>query len=235
MQFGPLHAALQVGDVILEWNDSNLVIPHFCSPEEQLLQADVQGLTKWAEYTATQYKKVNKAVTASDYQKQIELVYHVTAEKHHQIQALVDVIIKYNTTYYYNLFDRNCQHFVIDCLKALGVEKPIQFTGGLREYFKALKEGRSSSVSAKFANHAELDRYMKEKEDSGEIKTMTQNDLEFLLAQCFRFHLEQKSQLQDKNANLSNWVCTESTCCMKQLERQIQFETLRIHSFRAII
>ena len=83
---------------------------------------------------------------------------------------------------------------------------------------------------AKFADHAQLDKYVKEKEDSGDIKTMTQNDLEFLLAQCFRFHLEQKSQLQDKNADLSNWVCKEQTCCMERLERLIHHETLCIHS-----
>ena len=234
MQFGPLHAALQVGNVVLEWNDSSLVMPHLCNFEDQLLQSDVQGFSQWAEFTSQQYDKVRAAVTASDYRKQIELVYHVTAEKHRQIQALVDVIIKYNTTYYYNLFDRNCQHFVSDALKALGVEKPIQFTGGLREYFKALKDGRSPSVLAKFADHAQLDKYVKEKEDNGEMKEMTQNDLEFLLAQCFRFHLEQKSQLQDQNADLSNWVCKESTCCMERLECLIHHETLRIHNFKTI-
>ena len=234
MQFGPLHAALQVGNVVLEWNDSSLVMPHFCNFEDQLLQSDVQGFSHWAEFTSQQYDKVRAAVTASDYRKQIELVYHVTAEKHRQIQALVDVIVKYNTTYYYNLFDRNCQHFVADALKALGVEEPPQFTGGLRDYFKALKEGRSPSVLAKFADHAQLDKYVKEKEDSGDIKTMTQNDLEFFLAQCFRFHLEQKSQLQDKNADLSNWVCKERTCCMERLECLIHYKTLRIHNFTTI-
>ena len=101
MQFG-LHAALQVGNVILEWNDSSLVIPHFCSPEEQVLEVDVQGESKWAEFTSEQYQNVRKVVTTSNYQKQIELIYHVIAEKHHQIQALIAVIIKYNTTYYYN-------------------------------------------------------------------------------------------------------------------------------------
>lgn len=234
MQFGPLHAALQVGNVILEWNDSSLVMPHSCNFEDQLLQTDVQGVSHWAEFTSQQYDKVRAAVTTSDYRKQIELVYHVTAEKHRQIEALVDVIIKYNTTYYYNLVDRNCQHFVSDALKALGVEAPTQFTGGLREYFKALKQGRSLTKTSRFADHAQLDKYVKEKEDNGEIASMTQNDLEFLLAQCFRFHLEQKSQLQDQNADLSNWVCKESTCCMERLERLIHHESLRIHNFKTI-
>ena len=59
MQFG-LHAALQVGNVILEWNDSSLVIPHFYSPEEQVLEVDVQGESKWAEFTSEQYQNVRK-------------------------------------------------------------------------------------------------------------------------------------------------------------------------------
>ena len=234
MQFGPLHAALQVGNVILEWNDSSLVIPHMCNFEEQLLQSDVQGVSGWADFTRSQYDDVRKALTKADYQQQIELVYNFTAEKHRQIEALVDVIIRYNRTYYYNLFDRNCQHFVADALKALGVEKPTQFTGGLREYFVELKKGRSSAVAAKFPNHGELDKFVKGKEENGEINKMEQNDLEFLLAQCFRFHLEQKSQLQDQNVDLANWVCEEATCCMQRLERLIRFEALRIHNFKTV-
>lgn len=234
MQFGPLHASLQVGNVILEWNDSSLVVPHFCEPEDPLLQADLQHLSNWAEFTSTQHDKVRKAVTTSDYQKQIELVFHVTAEKHRQLETLVDVIIRYNELYYYNLIDRNCQHFVTDALKALGVEKPINFTGGLGEYFEALKKGRSSSVQAQFASHAELDSYVSTKEGNVEINKMEQNDLEFLLAQYFRFHLEQKSKLQDQNADLRDWACKEPACCMQRLEKQIRFERLRIHNFRAI-
>lgn len=234
MQFGPLHASLRVGNVILEWNDSSLVIPHLCKHGDELLQSDVQGLSEWAIYTSKQYDDVRSAMTTSDYQKQIEIVFRVTAEKRRHIEALVDVIIKYNTFFHYNLFDRNCQHFVLDALKALGVEKPPEFTGGLRDYFKALKEGRSPSVLAKFATHAALDSYVKEKESNGEINKMEQNDLEFLLAQCFRFHLKQKSELQDENADLSNWACKEPTCCMQRLERRIRFETLRIHNFKAI-
>lgn len=235
MQFGPLHASLQVGNVILEWNDSSLVVPHFCKHEDQLLQSDFQGLSKWSEFTSKQYDDVRSAVTAADYQKQIDLVYRVTAEKYRQIEALADVIIKYNKIYYYNLFDRNCQHFVADALKALGVENPSQFTGGLRDYFKELKKGRSPSLHSKFASHADLDGYVKEKEQNGEIAKMKQNDLEFLLAQCFRFHVEQKSRLQDSDekADLSNWICEEPTCCMQRLEHLIRFETLRIHDFKA--
>ena len=40
-QFGPLHAALQIGNVVLEWNDSSLVIPRYTDPSDPLLQTDV--------------------------------------------------------------------------------------------------------------------------------------------------------------------------------------------------
>ena len=46
MQFGPLHAALQIGNVILEWNDSSLVIPHYTDPSDPLLKTDVQFFFK---------------------------------------------------------------------------------------------------------------------------------------------------------------------------------------------
>ena len=231
MQFGPLHAALQIGNVVLEWNDSSLIIPHYTSPTDSLLQTDVQNQSKWGEVTSTYYGRVRKAIDELDYDKQIDLVFQFTAEKYHLFEALFDVIIRYNTQFYYNLIDRNCQHFVSDALNALGIDKPTEFTGGLRSYFQELKSGHAS---LEFTSHAKLDEYVKEIEDTQEIRSMPQHDLEFLLAQCLHFHLQQKSQLQDKNADFSKWTCEEPTCCMQQLEKYIHFETLSIHRFKTI-
>lgn len=157
MQFGPLHAALQIGNVVLEWNDSSLVIPHYTDPSDPLLQTDVQNLSRWGEITSTYYGRVREAIDALDYGKQIDLVFQFTAEKYDLFEALFDVIIRYNTQYYYNLIDRNCQHFVADALSALGIDKPPEFTGGLHNYFKELKSGRSCLA---FASHAELNEHV---------------------------------------------------------------------------
>lgn len=37
MRFGPLHAALQVGEVLVEWNDSSLVCPRLCNAEDRVM------------------------------------------------------------------------------------------------------------------------------------------------------------------------------------------------------
>jgi hypothetical protein len=234
MQFGPLHAALQVGDVILEWNDSSLVVPHCAEHDDQLMKTDVRHLTDWVSFTSGEVPRVRKAIQSLDYRKQIELIYKVTAEKQRLIDNLVDVIVTYNRQCYYDIIRRNCQHFVIDALKALGVTEPIEFTGGLGEYFKALKQGRSKALHAKFTDHVHLDNYVREKEQSGEIGQLTKHDLEFLLAQYFRYHLEQKTRLQqeEKGVELSEWGCEVKGCSMERLEKRIDFESLRIHSFK---
>ena len=234
MQFGPLHAALQVGDVILEWNDSSLVVPHFAEHDDQLMKTDVRHLTDWVSFTSSEVPRVREAIQSLDYRKQIELIYKVTAEKQRLIDNLVDVIVTYNRQFYYDIIRRNCQHFVMDALKVLGVTEPIKFTGGLGEYFKALKQGRSKALHAKFTNHIHLDDYVREKEQSGEISWLTKHDLEYLLAQYFRYHLEQKTRLQqdNKEVELSEWGCEVKGCCMERLEKRIDFESLRIHSFK---
>lgn len=99
MQFGLLHAALQIGNVVLEWNDSSLVIPHYTDPSDPLLQTDVQNLSRWGEITSNYYGQVREAIDALDYGKQIDLVFQFTAEKYHLFEALFDVIIRYNTQY----------------------------------------------------------------------------------------------------------------------------------------
>ena len=234
MQFGPLHAALQVGDVILEWNDSSLLVPHFAEHNDKLMKTDVRHLTNWVNFTSGEEPSVREAIHSLDYRKQIELIYKVTAEKQRLIDKLVDVILMYNRQYYYDVIRRNCQHFVIDALKALGVSEAIEFTGGLGEYFNALKRGRSNALHAKFSNHVHLDTYVREMEQSGDISKLTKDDLEYLLAHYFQYHLEQKTQLQqddDEEEELSKWCCEVKGCCMERLEKRIDFES-RIHNFK---
>ena len=234
MQFGPLHVALQVGNVILEWNDTSLVVPHSAEHDDQLMKTDVRHLTDWVSFTSKEVPRVREAIWTLDYQKQIELIYHVTAEKRRLLDNLVEVIVTYNRQCYYDLIRRNCQHFVTDALKSLGVSKPVEFTGGLGEYFQALKCGKSHSLHAKFTDHSHLDRYVMEIEQTGAMDKLSMNDLEYLLAQYFRYHLEQKSrfQLDNKDAELSEWCCEIKDCHMEMLERRIHFESLRIHNFK---
>ena len=120
---------------------------------------------------------------------------------------------------------------VADALSTLGIDKPAEFTSGLHHYFEELKSGHAGLA---FTSHAKLNEHVKRIVDNHTILGMPQHDLEYLLAQCFRFHLQQKGQLQDKNADLSNWTCEEPNCYMQQLEKYIHFDTLRVHNFKTI-
>ena len=163
----------------------------------------------------------------SDSQKQIRLVYilcHVTTD---MCKALADIIIRYNGRYCYHTLYRNCQCFIEDALKALGVKNPtvIGYQGGLSEYLLTLKKGLPRFVY--FSNHAELESYLTEKENNGKVNEITQIELEFLLVQYFRFHFEQNRG----NELDTNLTCKEPTCCMQHLESHIQFETLIMHKY----
>lgn len=230
MQFGPLHAALQVGHVVLEWNDSNLVTPYLCAAEDQVMELDVQQHSQWVKYTAQHSVEMQRAARDLDFSEQVELTYKVTSEKKSLIDALIKVIIKYNKFHYYNLFDRNCQHFVMDALDALEVRIPKQLPGGLGKYFKALVEGRTPSLQKEFKTHSALDEYVTQQQSIG---SMPQHDLEFLLTLYFRFHLESKAKLKGDGAASRAWQCQEQGCRMGEVEKLIKVESLKIHQFCA--
>ena len=234
MQFGPLHAALQVGEVILEWDDSSLVTPYLCAMEDQIMQLDMQPYSEWVKYTGKQFSTMKSAVEGLDYGQQIELIYKVASEKKRLIDALIAVIIQYNKYHYYNLFDRNCQHFVCDALEALEVALPREFKGGLGDYYKALIKGKTPSVPSQFKTHSDLDFYVLRKKQGGTLSSMPQHDLEFILTLYFRFHLESKARLKTNRQALEQWRCGELRCQMKEIEGHIDMQSMEIHNFKTI-
>ena len=233
-QFGPLHAALQVGNVVLEWNDSSLVIPHNCKYEDQVMEVDMQPHSKWVEHTSKHHSTIEEATKKLDFAEQIDQIYIVTSEKKQLIDALIDVIIKYNKRYYYHLFSRNCQHFVSDALKALEVEEPTAFTGGLKGYFTELVKGCTPSIPKEFETHQDLDKYVVQMQEGNRIAQMPQHDLEFLLTLYFRFHLEHKKKLERDDKVSRQWKCQERNCQMSEIERLIIMESLLVHKFKTI-
>ena len=231
-EYGPLHAALQVGNVVLEWDDSSLVIPRVTESDIGGLQSRIPHRNEWVEISVGRNTGMRLAAERRGFHEEIELVYFVDSASVQDINALVDAVVKYNSILYHHVIRRNCQHFVVDVLKALRVERPITLTQGLTEYYKALKEGRSKSTPDKFQSHSELDLYVKRIQQNGEIDSLTQQDLEFLLAQYLMFHLQCKNALKDNPLAVDGWRCGETECCMRELEERIKFDSLRIHNFR---
>lgn len=128
MQFGPLHV-LQVGNIMLDWDDRSLVSPSLLSYKDQLMELDLQPHCKWVECTARYKSRMRKAAQDFNYSEQIELTNMIAGEKRSLIGSLILLIIQYNSYYRYDLTNRNCQHFVLDALSVLNVEIPIELLG----------------------------------------------------------------------------------------------------------
>ncbi len=230
MQFGPLHASLQVGQVVLEWNDSSLVTPYPCDYQDGIFRVNLEKHSRWMDYVSHHHSSFEAAAASLNLAGQTEQIFVIASKKTEMITSLIDVIIKYNRFYYYNLIDRNCQHFVKDCLDALGVQFPNEFKGGLQDYFKQLVAGCTPDIPKKFKTHRDLDKYV----ESQDLTSMPQHDLEFLLVLYFRFHLESKDKLKENRKLLEEWVCQEQHCKMDEVEHQVKDQSLLIHKFPPI-
>lgn len=221
IEYGPLHAALVVGDVTLEWNKYNLVVPRIgvSQPDAQL---DITLETAAMKSIMKKKDDIKEAIENLDYDKQINLVYDVTASRGAMIEKLIEVISKYNRMFKYHILYRNCQAFVIDAMKAMGIEKPPVMTGKLGQYFMKLKKG-VKSVPKEFRTHEDLDQFVQESQTNGKFAKLTQNEKEHLLCIYFKFHLEYANEEE------GDWTCKAPNCKKDEVEAAIeghlQFET----------
>ena len=217
LEFGALHAALIIDNVMLEWDDSGLILPTQVD-QEWIFKTRLQGT--FNKYASAMKPEIQDSARRMDFKKQIELVFEVMKEKQEAIDKLVEVVIYYNTHYDYNVLTRNCQHFVMDAMKALGINKVPQFTGVFQEYFLELKSGKSSNVLEKFETHAELDSHV----DTVIKPGLTQHDLEYLLCQYFMFHVGTCRDGQAGGIEDSEWRCREESCRMREIEMMLERE-----------
>lgn len=213
LEFGPLHAALDIDGILVEWNDNGLIMPT-TAEKEWVFRAGLQG--NYDKATQAMKSQVKDSIKRMDFEKQIEQVFEVTKEKQQAINQLIQVILHYNETYDYHVLTRNCQHFVIDAMKALGVKEKPQFTGVFQEYFEELKKGKSKNIMEKFESHAALDEHVNTIVKPG----LTQHDLEYLLCQYFMFHVS--SRRQSPRAHNPDWCCEEEACRMSDIEDMLK-------------
>lgn len=213
LEFGPLHAALVIDDVLVEWDDASLIMPS-TEEKEWVFQTRLQG--RYDEVAHAMKPEMKESARRMDLKKQIEQVFEVTKEKQQAIDQLVQVIIHYNKSYEYNVLTKNCQHFVVDAMKALGVNKVPMFTGVFQEYFTELKRGKSKDILEQFDSHAALDEHVNTIIRPG----LSQHDLEYILCQYFKFHLS--SRRNSPNAQDPDWKCVEETCRMSEIEHMLE-------------
>ncbi len=209
-EYGPLHVALELDGVIVEWNDSSLVIPQHKDTFQPIFRT---GLHKhhrnWLDFVTKRSAEMDTPTGGDvDYGQQITFLVDLSFEKKRLVDQLIKVIARYNKYYSYDVFTRNCQHFVIEAMAALGVTEPLVFTGEMRYYFDRLRN--QGNPYTEFATHQALDTYV-----SLNKTDLSHDELEFLLCQCFSFHV--CLGLEDP----LNWSCGEQNCQMQELETRL--------------
>ena len=222
-QFGPLHAALQVGEVLIEWGRESLVIPKFepILPGREI-QFNVHGQGEWREAVGQFVLEMSMADYAPQRrtEQKVDALCRSVAEKAQLIANLVEVIVRYNQEYKYDLFNCNCQHFVRDAMAALGIKEAPQLSGKLSEYYKRLKDGKTKMPE--FRQHENVDKYVMDNFDQ-----LSQHDMEFLLCQYFQHHYIEMS----KAADIEEWKCPLPTCQSQRLEERIKHNSLLFNQF----
>ena len=201
-EYGPVHAAIKVGNVILEWDRTNLVVPHFeSSVKDVVLQADMRRGSDVFKRAV----ELTKSLKSLSTQEEVKLLSQSNEKQQIQLKEMSTLIAKYNRCYYYNPVSRNCQNFVDGVLKVLNVSVPFD---QLEVQLKKISQG-THKVPNSFKTHEDLDSYVTVVEDKGLLQTLTQGNIEILLQIYLQLH----------NQGTSTGACQHATCKMQDLQK----------------
>ena len=219
MEYGPLHASLLINDeLLLEWNTGSLVVPERYNGDSQ----------RYPIITSATHRVSRVSMIKYDEKDELNLIFEATRSKLDMLNGLIKIISRYNGQYFYSAISRNCQTFVIDALRAMGCENPPKFEGNLQRYFKSLKAGLGE-YQPEFDGHDELDRHVKEtiinpQHGAGAVSTQ---EKEYLLGQYFIFHIREMTEAEEPDT----WECRKRECQMKNLEANIDEQSMTMHRF----
>ncbi len=218
--YGPYHAALKIGNLILEWDTDSLIIPYEGEPEDftavkepaattLIFRANVHETAGQSEIDIP--TRGGAEATTKGFQEHANHLLDITAEKEYLLDALADVIVRYNTKFDYGTFSCNCQYFVAETLSALGVEdKAEHFRRITKDVFAEILLKRRDKAS-EFNTHAELDDHVRDK-----IETMDREDLQFCHCHYLLFHAWNK-----RSPKTRAWQCDDSRCMSREVARRI--------------
>jgi hypothetical protein len=210
LKYGALHAAIQIEDIVLQWSTSSLVIPERYYPADPVFLTDVRHRTTAATAAKDLQTQLHKTGGLIDCNTQMDLQFDLAVSVEEMLTKIKEVIVKYNRYRYYSVFHCNCQHFVEDVMKVIGVKNvPQNLTGKLKDYFKQLTKDKSNGIPADFPTHQSLDDYVL----TENMSNVSQHDKEYLLCVYFQFHLEDYKAGKD---------CQVEGCRMETVELSLQ-------------
>ncbi len=210
-EYGALHTAIVVGNVVIEWGREELVEPRIDPNFKSEFLANVGDQGEWHNEGEQFQALMSIANKQGDRERKLNIVCEAIDKKAQLINKLVEVIVEYNSNRSYSVFNCNCQDFAREALAALGIKKPVEFKGLLKQRFEALKED-NRKVPAQLQSHENLDMYVEGVKDELELQ-----DLEYLQCLYFSEHLPKI----EKSGDPDNWECDVPTCKSAELDRLI--------------
>ena len=216
-EYGPFHSALLVGDVLLDWDIRGVVIPRRIKSTEEsglLVSVSVHPKNEFANRFSELDLRAEDSTMFMNYTEQLNTIVELGERREVLIDELARVTVLYNQKFDYGIFSCNCQRFVVNVLKVLGIENYEGIFQGklrIREHTDLLiRRGNAGPVS-EFNSHAELDDYVREN-----IDRLDQEELEFCHCHYLLFHAWQKKQ-----SRILAWQCPPAGCCFTDVNNRL--------------
>ena len=174
MEYSGKHAAVLVDDVLLEWDDGNVIIPRRVSGEDKFIfEADVNETGEYFNRIAEVRPQLHdEPKTPED---EGDILCRTLTQKLEFINQIIAVVVEYNKAYYYNSISRNCQHFVQAVLKAAKI-RGRRFSTENEEYLKLVRQGKMR-VPQSFRDHQAIDSFVTNSRDKNGLKSLNQHEL----------------------------------------------------------
>lgn len=181
--FEPAYSSLQIGDVILEWDETSLLLPR--SPDKPLKPA-----------TSAPSDRLKHSETRLELSLTSQL-----------LNDLVNVVVKYNTKYFYGTLSCNSHHLVQDVLDALDLQAraPDAFSAQILLHNTVLMTRQKKTEE--FNSHGELDDHVR-----GNVQTMDEEEKQYARCHYVLFH-HWTALFPHKEV----WKCNAATCQLRAL------------------
>lgn len=212
--YGPVEAAVQIGNVLLTWDHTSLVIP-------QLLGEEGETSCNSPQLSPTLLRRGCPSTPGeslhhcNDHDVLIDIPLTSHEDLDQVMERVISTVVAYNTHCHYGLFSRNCQHFVTCILKAMGIQNRRDLFPTRIQNHRQVLQKRGCNVNVEeFNSHTELDNYVRPF-----IDVMDSDDIRFCYGSYLLFHAMGSSGLS-QGEEKSAWRCDKRRCQFKEVEKR---------------
>ena len=205
-----LDVRLQIGQHVLNWNSTGLVIPQEVPTKH--IQPVLSVCPMESMCASPQRSKVNEAIQTMSLELQTQLVFDFVAELEKVTTAVVQVAVDYNRHKEFDEMASSNADFVADVCAAVGIP-PSNVVKSLQQLRQQVT--RSQYASHQFSSHLALDNFVFDLNWYNKTASLSQVDLQYLISQYFHVHVlnwQEKGRPQ-------YWKCDEQNCQLSELER----------------